>query len=41
MGVCTRMCVGFVMCGCFGFVLIVLCFCIVSFVYIHSYLFCL
>ena len=44
-GVCVR----FVMCGFFGnmctciycFVLLVLCFCIVSFMYICSYLFCL
>jgi len=43
------MCVGFVMCGCFGnvylhllcFVLFVLCFCIVLLMYIYSYLFCL
>jgi hypothetical protein len=42
--VCVR--VGFVMCGCFGnvyldilrFVLFVLCFCIVLFMYIYSYL---
>jgi hypothetical protein len=44
-------CAGFVMCGCFGnrvgvlvicvFVLFVLRFCIVSFLYIYSYLFSL
>jgi hypothetical protein len=42
-------CVGFVMCGCsvnictciYYFVLFVLCFYIVSFMYIYSYLFCL
>jgi len=34
--------VGFVMCGCFGNVyLYILCFCIVSFMFIYSYLFCL
>ena len=34
-------CVGFVMCGCFGMcVLVFTVFCIVSFMYIYSYLFC-
>ena len=46
---CSVVLTSFVMCGCFGnmctciycVVLFVLCFCIVSFMYIYSYLFCL